>query len=84
MPTAASLSAEEAIRAHIVRVGNLDPSSLQPDTELVLELGLSSLELLSVLAFVEQKFGLAIKDEDLVSLTTLARIVDKVEELSAR
>jgi acyl carrier protein len=79
----ASRSIEEAIREHILRVGNLDPESLGPDTELVLELGMSSLELLSVLAFCEQRFGLSIRDEELVSLTTLSRIVKKVEELRA-
>jgi acyl carrier protein len=71
----------EAIKARIIEVGKLDPASLRPNTELIHELGMSSLELLSVLAFAEQRYGIAIKDEDLVSLTTLSKIVAKVEEL---
>lgn len=72
---------EETLRAQILRAGKLEPASLQPHTELVQELGMSSLELLSVLAFAEQKYGVSIRDEDLVSLTTLARIRAKIEEL---
>ena len=74
---------EATIRAQIVRAGKLDPEEVGPDTELVRELGMSSLELLDVLAFAEQTYDITIADEELVSLTTLRRMVAKVEALTA-
>lgn len=67
-----SLVREIALRAH------LDPARVTPDAHLVAELGLSSLDLLSVLAFAEEQFGARFPDELLATLTTLAGIEDAV------
>jgi acyl carrier protein len=72
---------EQAIRDRILKVGKLPAQTLGPTTELVSDLGMTSLDLLEVLASVEQRFDVTFKDEELDSLTNLTRIVKKVEAL---
>ena len=51
------------------------------DVDLRLQLGLSSIDLLSVLAHVEQELGISFPDEELEHLTTMRRIDAKLKEL---
>lgn len=75
-------SLEETLRLQVAKSAKIDPSLLRPDTDLVRDLGLSSLELLNLLAFAEQRYGITIPDRELALLTTVQRIAHKVEELA--
>ena len=66
------LAKEIAARARV------DISAVKRDAHLVLDLGLSSLDLLSVLAFAEQTLNARFPDELLSKLTTLAKIEEAV------
>lgn len=80
------MTREEALsgekRAQLVQrvasLARLEPSRIAPDAHFVTELGLSSLDLLSVLAFAEELSGARFPDELLGSLTTLGRIDDAI------
>ncbi len=66
----ALLVAQVALRARVA------PSEIRASAHLVVEIGLSSLELLDVIAFAEQRFSVRFPDEQLASLTT----IEKIEE----
>lgn len=74
---------EDSIRRYVAESAKLDPAAIAADTDLVQDLGLSSLELLNVVAFVEQRYRITVADRELVSLTSIRRIAAKVREESA-
>lgn len=56
----------------------LEPQQVEPDAHLLQDLGMSSLDVLSVLAFAEKTFSTRFPDELLPELSTLNRIVEAV------
>ena len=71
---ASRLTAEIASRA------KLEPEEVKPDAHFVVDLGLSSLDMLAVLAFAEKNFAARFPDDVLAELTTLEKAVDAVRE----
>lgn len=69
---AALLTREIAQRAR------MRPEEIKPDAHFVLELGLSSLDMLNVLAFTEKSFSVQFPDEKLGDLTTLNKVVEAI------
>lgn len=69
---AALLTREIALRAH------MEPEEIKPDAHFVLELGLSSLDMLNVLAFTEKSFSVRFPDETLGDLTTLNKVIKAI------
>jgi len=69
---AALLTREIALRAR------MEPEEIKPDAHFVLELGLSSLDMLNVLAFTEKSFSVQFPDEKLGDLTTLNKVVEAI------
>jgi acyl carrier protein len=64
----------ERITGEIAAHARVDPTTVRPDAHLVIELGLSSIDLLTVLAYAEQHYGAKFPDELLGTLTTLEKI----------
>ncbi|MBO5050385.1 MAG: acyl carrier protein [Oscillospiraceae bacterium] len=56
----------------------IDPATITPDSRLVADLGLSSLDVVMLLCQFEDTFGIEIADEDLMSLTNIQSIVDYI------
>ncbi len=56
----------------------LEPEQIEPDAHFIRDLGLSSLDMLSVLAFVEKSFSTRFSDEVLADLTTLNKVAEAV------
>ncbi len=56
----------------------LEPEQIEPDAHFIRDLGLSSLDMLSVLAFVEKSFSTRLPDEVLAELTTLNKVAEAV------
>ena len=54
------------------------PATITPDSRLVADLGLSSLDVVMLLCQFEDTFGIEIADEDLMSLTNIQSIVDYI------
>ena len=70
--------------AEIAMHARVDPALVTPDAHLIMDLGLSSLDLLTVLAFAEEHFGARFPDEQLGTLTTLTKIEEAVQTFSIR
>lgn len=67
------------LRAVVGEVTKRDASELGPDEDLVLALGLDSLEGLRVLALVEKRFGVRFDDAHLHGLRTLRALAHAVD-----
>ena len=70
----------EQLRHEIATRARLDLDQVKPDAHFVLDMGMSSLDLLSVLAFAEKSFATRFPDEILADLTTLNKVDAAVRE----
>lgn len=53
---------------------------IAPDTELIRDLGINSLELADLVCICEETFGIEIDDEDLRDFITVGDVVDYLKE----
>ena len=70
--------------AEIATRAKLEPEKIKPDAHFVADLGLSSLDMLAVLAFAEKNFAARFPDEILAELTTLEKAVAAVRAYQSR
>ena len=75
--TAAKNIAQQ-LRAEVATRAKLEPEKVESDAHFVIDLGLSSLDMLAVLAFAEKEFAARFPDEVLAELTTLSKAVAAV------
>ena len=68
----------QRLRSVVGDVTKRDASKLGPDDDLVLVLGLDSMEGLRVMALIEKRFGMRFDDAELHDLRTLRRLADAV------
>ena len=68
----------EQLAREIAARARLQPHEVDPDAHFLRDLGMSSLDLLSVLAFAEKTFATRFPDERLSELTTLNQVRDAV------
>ena len=69
-----SMAQRDAVVREIAQRARVEQARVTPEAHLVVDLGLSSLDLLSVLAFVEQTCGARFPDALLPTLVTLEAI----------
>ena len=58
----------------------LGKKRVKPDDDLVRDLGAESVEIVSLIAAVEDKFGVSIREEDIGAIRTVGDLFDYVEE----
>lgn len=68
----------EELKREIATRARLEPDQVDPDAHFIFDMGMSSLDLLSVLAFAEKSFGTRFPDEQLASLSTLNKVTEAV------
>lgn len=73
----------EQIVAVLAKQLQVDPSSITPDTDIVVDLGADSLDVVEILMELEQAFSLSIPDEEIVKFRTPGDILAYVEERTA-
>ncbi|MBQ8911501.1 MAG: acyl carrier protein [Clostridia bacterium] len=73
----------EQIVAVLAKQLQIDPSSITPDTDIVVDLGADSLDVVEILMELEQAFSLSIPDEEIVKFRTPGDILAYVEEQTA-
>ena len=66
------------LRHEIAVRARREPDEIMPDAHFIQDLGLSSLDLLSMLAFAEKTFSTRFPDAQLPQLTTLDKVADAV------
>lgn len=70
----------EQLRQEIATRARLELDQVKPDAHFILDMGMSSLDLLSVLAFAEKSFATRFPDEIIADLTTLNKVDAAVHE----
>jgi acyl carrier protein len=68
----------EQVRKEIAARARVEPADVKPDAHLVRDLGMSSLDMLNVLAYAEKSFSTRFPDELIGELTSLQKIIDAV------
>ena len=75
-----SIRIEEFVCSILALAANKDPTSIQPQTNL-LDLNLDSLSLVSVLAQVEAVYAVQLTPDEILELIGSVRIADLVDDL---
>ena len=70
----------DKVRELIAENVPLAPGDIRPDAELVKDLGLSSLEIVMLMARVESTFQLRFDADDLAGFVTVASLVEAVQK----
>ena len=71
----------ENVRDALAHQFEVDPETINMDTNLVDDLGADSLDVVELIMSLEDIFGISISDEDATQLYTVGRIVDYLEKL---
>ena len=69
-----------AVIAAVARQKNISPATIQPETTLE-EIGISSLDAITIVYEIEDEFDVEVPNENLESLKTVQDIVDGITEL---
>ena len=69
------------VRNALAEQFEIDADSVTLDTNLVDDLGADSLDVVELIMSLEDRFGIAISDEDAAQLYTVGRIVEYLEKL---
>lgn len=67
---------EKDIRALIAEIIEMDSAQIDPNANLVEDLGMDSMMALEILAAMEKKYRIKISEEDLPKITTVNRAVE--------
>ena len=74
----------EKVKELLVEELQIDGYKIKPESELVADLELNSLELAEFVLTCEEKFKITIKDEDLKTLVCVNDIVEYIEKLEEK
>ncbi len=69
----------ETLKNILVEELQLDPDDIKPESELVNDLGVNSIELADLIMLCEDKFGIEIEDEDIHKFVTINDVVTYLE-----
>lgn len=69
-----------ALKDVLVERLKVEPDSVKEDANFFEDLGLDSIDLMTVVMAVEEKFGIEVSDEELENVTTLGEATDLLTE----
>ena len=67
---------EQEVRELIADIIEMEPSKIDPEANLVEDIGMDSMMALEILASMEKKYRIKISEDDLPKITTLNRAID--------
>ena len=67
---------EQEVRELTADIIEMEPSKIDPEANLVEDLGMDSMMALEILAMMEKKYKIKISEDDLPKITTLNRAID--------
>ena len=74
----------EEIKTLLVDELSIPAEEIKPESELVGDLGINSLELADLILLCEEKFGIEIKDDDIHKFISVSDVVSYLEEKAAK
>lgn len=72
----ASNTLEQDVKKLIADIIEMDPNEINPDANLVEDLGMDSMMALEILASMEKKYKIKIAEEDLPKITSVNRAIE--------
>ena len=73
----------DRVKKILVEDLNIEESEITPESELINDLGINSLELADLICLCEENFDIEIDDDDLRGFITVADVVKYLEEKTA-
>ena len=70
---------EKKVREIISAQLSIDPEKVSPDKHVADDLGADLVDLVEIMMTLEDKFGVAISEDEAEDLTTVAKIIDFLE-----
>ena len=70
----------DKIRELLAQQFEVSADSISMETNIVVDLGGDSLDVVDLIMSVEEEFGISIPDEDAVELSTVGKIVEYIEK----
>ena len=71
----------ENVRNTLAQQFEVEPDSINMETNIVDDLGADSLDVVELIMSLEDNYSISISDDDASQLTTVAKIVDYLEKL---
>ena len=71
---------EQDVKELIADIIEVDPASLDPDANLVEDLGMDSMMALEILAAVEKQFKIKLPEDELPKITTVNRAIEVAQK----
>ena len=71
----------ETLKKLLVDELQIDPASITMDAELASDLGINSIELANLIMLCEEKFDIAIDDDDIHKLVTVGDVASYLDSL---
>ena len=68
------------VRKIVADILETDPQAIDPDAQLVEDLGMDSMMALEILATIEKRFKIKISEESLPKISTLNRIIQLAQQ----
>ena len=65
----------EKLKAIAVNQIGIDEDKVKPESDIIKDLGLDSLDIVDMLMYVEEEFGVSIDDGDVAEMKTVADVV---------
>lgn len=62
-----------------LKLKDVTPETLDPNLDLIEDLGIDSMELTTIVVVLQDEFGIRIDEDDFAQLTTLAKITEHVQ-----
>ncbi len=72
----------EEVKNILVENLQIDADTIKPESELVNDLGINSLELADLILLCEEKYSIEVKDEDIHGFITVGDIVNYLSEIT--
>ena len=73
----------EKLKAIAVNQIGIDEEKVKPESDIIKDLGLDSLDIVDMLMYVEEEFGASIDDGDVAEMKTVADVVKFIESQTA-
>lgn len=66
----------EELKATLVKQLEIDPDTIKPESELINDLGINSIELADLVLLCEDKYDIEIDDDDIKNFVTVGDVAD--------
>ena len=70
---------EAKVRNFMIEDLEIDEEKINPDTHLMKDLGIDSLDFIDIVVIVEKTFGVKIKSEEMAGVDTFSKFCDYIE-----